>query len=211
MKKILCLILTLLAISLAAESFSQESRTKSVPKPEGTLRIALAELSEQIVDPILGRNSNKINLCLMYDWLVGTNDDGSYNPDKSVAYKWEGSSDKKTWSFWIRKGIKFHNGRPFTAEAFKVTIDDVKAPGSKSVWAAYCNPIKEIEVVDDLNLVLKFEEPSRPQLRNLKMEGIIEPKAFKELGNAQAVTRGLKVTGKDAMSAETVISYTILK
>lgn len=83
----------------------------------------------------------------------------------------------------FRKGVKFHNGRPFTAEAFKVTIEDIKAPGSKSVWAAYCTPIKEIEIVDDLNVVLRFEEPSRPQLRNLKLEGLFEPKAFKELGN----------------------------
>lgn len=83
----------------------------------------------------------------------------------------------------VRRGIKFHNGRAFTAEAIKVTIDDIKAPGSKSLWAGYCNPIKDIQIVDDMTLLLKFDEPNRPQLRNLTMEGILEPKAFKELGN----------------------------
>ena len=79
--------------------------TKAAQSPKGTLRVALPDLSNQVLDPVLGSNHNKLHLRLMYDWLIATDNNGSYNPAKSIAYKWEASSDLKQWTFWIRSGV----------------------------------------------------------------------------------------------------------
>ena len=62
----------------------------------------------------------------VYEALVDT----KWNPEKKVleflpmlATSWEISRDGLTYTFKLHKGVKFHDGHPFTAEAVKVTFD----------------------------------------------------------------------------------------
>lgn len=40
-----------------------------------------------------------------------------------LAEKWESSEDKKTWTFTVRSNVKWHDGKPFSAEDVKFTFD----------------------------------------------------------------------------------------
>lgn len=82
------------------------------------------------LDPTAGAASSiaEITLYNIYETLTKINSDGSVSP--LLAEGWEVSPDLKTYTFRLRKGVKFHNGEPFNAEAVKFSFD--RAGGDKS-------------------------------------------------------------------------------
>jgi peptide/nickel transport system substrate-binding protein len=50
----------------------------------------------------------------IYDTLFGTDAQGRIRPQ--MVDKWEVSKDKKTWTFTLRDGLEFHDGKPVTGE-----------------------------------------------------------------------------------------------
>jgi peptide/nickel transport system substrate-binding protein len=98
--------------------------SQAAPSREAvTLRIGVGTFMGETLDPILGSNARKFYLPAMYDYLVMVDTEAKYRPDLSVANKWEGSTDHKTWTFWIRSGIKFHNGDKLTPEDVKFSLE----------------------------------------------------------------------------------------
>ncbi|MBI4277059.1 MAG: hypothetical protein HY660_01275, partial [Armatimonadetes bacterium] len=86
--------------------------------------------------------------------------------------------------FTLRKGVKFHDGSPFNAQAVKFHFDrtfDPKAPG---IWASFSGPIKGAEVVDDSTVDIVTTQPFGPLLINLTMvhAAIVSPAAVQRLG-----------------------------
>jgi peptide/nickel transport system substrate-binding protein len=51
---------------------------------------------------------------MIYDTLFGTDAKGKVQPQ--MVDKWEQSKDRKTWTFTLRDGVEFHDGRPVTSE-----------------------------------------------------------------------------------------------
>ena len=51
---------------------------------------------------------------IMHGFLINTNEKAELLP--GIATKWAISLDGKTWTFTIRDGVKFHDGKPLTAE-----------------------------------------------------------------------------------------------
>lgn len=58
----------------------------------------------------------------VFDTLVSFKESAS-NPAPALAESWEISEDGKIYTFHLRKGVKFHNGAPFTANDVKFTIE----------------------------------------------------------------------------------------
>ncbi len=97
---------------------------------------------------------------------------GSVEP--MLALKWTPHSDNLGWRFELRKDVKFHSGRPFTAKDVKQTFERLLAPGSKAGLALlYVQRIegakdvadgktKElagVKIVDDHTLDVRFTAP----------------------------------------------------
>ena len=70
----------------------------------------------------------EVTLYNIYETLTKINADGTVSP--LLAESWEVSTDLKTYTFKLRKGVKFQNGEPFNSAAVKFSFDRNAAPTS---------------------------------------------------------------------------------
>ncbi len=78
-----------------------------------------------------------------------------------MAKKWEISKNGLTYTFYLRKGLKFSNGDPITAEAFKFSIDRViKLKQDPSFLLA--DVVKSVEVVNKHEFKVHLKYPFAP-------------------------------------------------
>lgn len=130
------------------------------------------------LDPTGGAASSisEVTLYNIYEPLTKVNSDGSVTP--LLAQGWEVSPDLKTYTFKLRKGVKFHNGEPFNAQAVKFSYD--RAGGDKSTnkdKRTFAN--LSTQVVDDYTVVVITKEidPDFPFLLGQGTAIIVEPKS----------------------------------
>src|SRR5438034_10435460 len=95
----------------------------------------------------------------IYDRLLD-HDPKTFKPKPMLATEWKIVNDT-TWEFKLRKGVKFHNGEPFTAASVKATIDYALDTATKSHFAtaAYWGLVKEVQVVDDYAVRFVTKQP----------------------------------------------------
>ncbi|HXE22184.1 MAG TPA: ABC transporter substrate-binding protein [Rhodoferax sp.] len=108
--------------------------------------------------------------------LTKINSDGKITP--LLAESWEISPDLKTYTFKLRRGVKFQNGEPFNAQSVKFSFD--RAGGDKSTnkdKRTFAN--LSAHVVDDYTVVLLNKEidPNLPFLLGQVTAVIVEPKS----------------------------------
>jgi len=102
-----------------------------------------------------------------------------------LAVSWELSGDGKTYTFFLRKGVKFHDGTTFNAHAVKVNFDRVLFSNWDSSVKAYLEPvISRVEVVDDYTVMIELKEPYAPFLNILGVHSglLASPKAIEDYG-----------------------------
>jgi peptide/nickel transport system substrate-binding protein len=161
------------------------SGSGAVVQPTGELRLAMAGIGVMRPIPWQETPFSKGYLTLLYDFLVGANADGSMSTANGAAEKWELSPEGTTWTFWIRKGITFHDGSELTAQDVKWSLEMVTKPESIAANAARLrNGIKGIEVSDPYTLVIRTHKPDLWLAQDLSMaagyEGVILPKKYYE-------------------------------
>ena len=105
-----------------------------------------------------------------------------------LAESW-GLVNDTTWQFKLRRGVRFHNGEPFTAEAIKVNVDVMLAPETRASQASTFRVIQDVQTVDDytVNLVTTAPNPVLP--RTLSDFHIVAPKYLLEHGHQHIATR----------------------
>jgi peptide/nickel transport system substrate-binding protein len=82
-------------------------------------------------------------------------------PAPGIATEWEGSKDLMTYTFKLRKGALFHNGREIDAAAVKWNYDRIKDPAQSQAFVrSALGNLKETEVVDKYTLRCHLNEPS---------------------------------------------------
>ncbi len=88
-----------------------------------------------------------------------------------LAESWEFSGDGKTLSFFLRKGIRFHDGTPMTSKDVAYTFDRGWKPRSPTMtfFQLQFKPIAAIETPDDYTVRLKLAQPSNSLLRGIGM------------------------------------------
>jgi peptide/nickel transport system substrate-binding protein len=120
----------------------------------------------------------------IFNGLVFLDRKGEIVPD--LAERWEVAPDQVTWTFHLRRGVKFHDGSPFNAEAVRFTIERAIGPGSPASLAKrYLSLISKVEVVDDATVRIVTKAPSGPFLYNLAhISGsvIMSPSAVQKAG-----------------------------
>ncbi|MEJ8815146.1 ABC transporter substrate-binding protein [Variovorax ureilyticus] len=108
--------------------------------------------------------------------LTKINPDGSVTP--LLAESWEVSPDLRTYTFKLRRGVKFQNGEPFSAQTVKFSFDRAGAEKSTNKdKRTFAN--LSTQVVDDATVVLinKEIDPDLPFLLGQATAVIVEPKS----------------------------------
>ena len=131
-------------------------------------------------DPSINYSDGARVLTNIYETLL-LYDDGKFIP--VLATSFEKSPDGKTWTFKLRKGVKFHNGEPFNAQAVKYSFDRTTNMGRGASWIF--GPIKEIKVIDDYTVQFICDQPQPVDLMVSSYYGayIMPPKLAKEKGS----------------------------
>jgi peptide/nickel transport system substrate-binding protein len=97
--------------------------------------------------------------------LVRFDDEGKILP--LLAERWATSRDGLTWTFALKRGVKFHNGEPFTAAAVKTKFDRARTPNSGHTNPAYYKDIAEVQAPDPETVVFRLGRISADFLFNL--------------------------------------------
>ncbi|MFQ5945857.1 MAG: ABC transporter substrate-binding protein [Anaerolineae bacterium] len=89
-----------------------------------------------------------------------------------LAERWE-NPDPLTYTFFLKKGVKFHNGREFIAPDVKFVIERAMNPETKHPHRKQYAHITSITAVDDHTVRIKLKKPNASFLLNLARQGSI--------------------------------------
>ncbi len=129
-------------------------------------------------------------LANMYEGLTKQKP-GSYEIGPGLAERWDISPDGKVYTFYLRKGVKFHDGSDFTSEAVKINYDrqmNRESPfykmGKFPYGRARFGNIDKIEIIDDYTVKMYMKRPMAPFLHYLSMYAawMVSPSALKKWG-----------------------------
>ena len=90
----------------------------------------------------------------VYEPLVGR--DKNLNLVPALATSWKQTAPT-VWRFELRKGVKFHDGAPFTAD--DVLFSFARAAGEGSDMKSYTNDFKEVRKVNDFTVEIETKAP----------------------------------------------------
>jgi len=146
------------ATAQASVAVSTTMTASGTAKKGGTLKIGLQ------ADPVaLDPHSTSLTATNhivehIYGRLVTI--DASLVPKPDLAESWDISPDGLVYTFKLRKGVKFHSGRPLVAADVKYSYERVLDPATKSTSTASLKSIKTIETPDDNTVKITLDKPN---------------------------------------------------
>ena len=142
----------------AAEGFNQ-AFSEGEPQDGGSLTIGVeAEIASLDPAGALAQVSDYDIAFAIYDPLVDFDAKGNLAP--SLATKWSGSDDLKTWTLELRDDVEFTDGTTFDAEAVVKQFERLKDPATKCVCAENVAHIAKVEAQGPTTVVFSLDEPN---------------------------------------------------
>jgi peptide/nickel transport system substrate-binding protein len=137
------------------------------------------------------RGPGFINTSMIFDTLVWKDSTGQIIP--WLAESWKSTPDGKVWTFSLRDGVKWQDGKPFSADDVVFSYQYlITNPGPSSPTRA--NLFKEIRKVDDRTIEISLNQVYAPFLSNVAGSLPILPKHIWE-----NVKDPLKFTAQEAV------------
>jgi peptide/nickel transport system substrate-binding protein len=136
--------------------------------------------------------------------LVDWDEKGNFLPQ--LAESWEGDAKNNTFTWHLRKGVKFHDGTPYNAEAlrwnYQIQMDAGRLPDRELV--------KSLEVVDEYTLRMHLTDYSIMAPFSYGFSPQFSPTAFKNNGGKEWARLHPVGTGPFKLAAfqrDTLIRY----
>jgi peptide/nickel transport system substrate-binding protein len=125
-----------------------------------TLVVAMPSYFEETFLPWNGSTMRLLYLGTINEFLV-YRDPKTEEPKPGLATKWEMSKDGKTWTFWLRQGVKFHeNWGEFTSADVKYTFERQMAKDSKASTASELRAlVASVEAPEPYKVVFRLLKP----------------------------------------------------
>lgn len=111
-----------------------------------------------IIDPAFSYTTTEVFLLeQIYSRLIDFDSVGErFLP--SLAHAWESNQDYTEWTFYLRKGVRFHHGLVFTAEDVRYTLERLREVCSPSCWQY--EDISETQIIGEHCVVLRLKKPN---------------------------------------------------
>jgi peptide/nickel transport system substrate-binding protein/oligopeptide transport system substrate-binding protein len=174
------LILAMMAsLVTPSSSIAQERSQGGTPKFGGAYRRPLAN-NPSSLDPATIADTYGFTIAQqIFDGLVQY--DGSLTIIPAIAESWKGSRDGLSWTFYLRKGVKFHNGREVTADdviySYTRILDPrtkskaaeifLKIRGAKEFTEGRARTVSGLRALDDHTVQIDLVEASAPFVASL--------------------------------------------
>ena len=178
-----CLCIIILAAGAAGCS-SEATTANGTGDESKTLTIAVSNE----VTTLYPMNMDVQNHCvtkLVYEGLVRYVD-GEIVP--GLAERWEFNDDGMELTFYLKEGVKFHDGEDFNAEAVKKNLEYYQASAVHAFMKVVFT-LEEVEIIDDYTVTLHFPNPYFAYLNELCYPEVlimVSPNAI-EQGNYQTM------------------------
>jgi peptide/nickel transport system substrate-binding protein len=144
--------------------------------PTGKLTVAVPA-EPATLDP--HKSSNRYNYTFnsnMFEGLYIRNDKSELVP--GLAESVSVTPDGLTYTFKLRKGVKFHDGSAMTADDVKFSMDRAINPATKNPLLAYIKTIDRVDIVNPETVAVKLKERDAIFLKKLAFAGWIIPKNY---------------------------------
>src|SRR5262250_3752205 len=172
----------LVGILVAAGSVAAGIAWAQNPAAGGTI-ISAAGADPDSLDPQNTQSNpgEQVNR-MMYDNLVRFSTKMQIEP--ALAESWTQSKDGLTWTFKLRKGVKFHDGTAFDAKAVKYFFDRVLGEEKPFKASLYTPFVQGAQVADDATIRVTLKQPFAAFLFRLAHSagGIPSPGAHQKWG-----------------------------
>lgn len=130
-----------------------------------TVKVAIG-VDLDTVDPHALTTTTVFNVLRhVYEPLVWFDDKGNVIP--WLAERYEVSLDGKVYTFYLKKGVKFHDGTELNAYVVKANFDRWLDPTARIPQRTQLGPISKVEVVNNYTLKVYLSEPYSPFLKAL--------------------------------------------
>lgn len=147
----------LLLLSLLMVTVIPGGVTAQQPRPIRQLTWAMANYLGNW-DPAEGVTSPHYRVFVnAYQTLVGYKL-GTLELESVLAERWEVSNDLTTYTFILRRGVKFHDGSALTAQVVKASLERIIAEGKSP--ASYLTSVDRITVVNPRAVRIRLKGPS---------------------------------------------------
>ena len=168
----------LLVLALASSAFGEQ------PRYGGHLRVGYT-LEPMSLDAVLGRSGGDAYYWRqIFDQLVDADPDLTPRPATSLATSWQISEDPHAITFELRRGVTFHDGAPFNAEAVKFNVERILDPATMATPRASMTVLESVDVLGEHTVRFNLKRPWGAGLNMLADRGGVmsSPAAVRELG-----------------------------
>lgn len=111
---------------------------------------------------------------MVYDALLSVDFYG--NPIPALAEKYTFDSKTNTYTFYLRKGVKFHDGKPMTAKDVVFSYEMYTHPKSINPYKGDFSSIASVKALNDYTVQIKLKEKDVFFLNNVAVNAAIMPK-----------------------------------
>ncbi|MGX1562791.1 ABC transporter substrate-binding protein [Streptomyces sp. NPDC055506] len=205
----LLLALPLLLLATACGTGEAATSVTARPAPGGTLTYA-TDREPTCLDPhVAGDMPQAYVAQQVLDSLVALDAEGRARP--WLATSWDIAKDGRTYTFHLRRDVRFTDGTRFDAAAVKANFDHMVDPDTQSGTAGgYLAPYQRTDVVDEFTARVRLDRPYSPFLNMLAQAflGIQSPKALarsKEANCAAPVGTGPFIVRKWNRQSDVVL------
>ena len=218
MKKLLTLILCLAMVLTVFAGCSSTPATEEGASASGDAAQGEAADSEykdtlvyalntdvQSLDPQIQNDTTSESVVkMLYNTLLKFEDDGTVVGD--LAESWSVSEDKLTWTFNLKQGVKFHNGKELTSADVKATFDralNAEAGGLRTT--EIIKMFTAVEAPDPYTVTITTDGPYGPMeslMCNMSL-GIMDADYIEQYG----LDLGTSVEGENGTGPFKVVSW----
>ena len=156
------LVLALGLVVLAAASVDAQSTSLTVQNPTEPPGLDLTATPASATAGVVFYN--------IQEALVKVDRHGKIVP--WLAERWH-TSDNKNYTFFLKKGVRFHNGREMKAADVKFVIDRAMNPETKHPYPHYYKAIGDIIVKDEYTITFALRETNANFLLNMARQGSV--------------------------------------